>query len=93
MITPFIGLSTLIHLILIIIYRLFHLKKSSHLLIYKYRSIRAFLGLSIIFSMFSFIFVSAVFMLHASAVEKHSEIHIIENFIDSHDGQVALNQL
>ena len=95
MTTPFLGLSTIIHFFLIIIYRLFHLKKSSHLSIVKHESNKALLGLSIVFGMFSFIFMSAVFMLHASAVEEHSSIHIIESFINSHNnnGQVALNKL
>jgi hypothetical protein len=71
------------------------LKKSSHLSVFKYGSSKALLGLSIVFGMFSFIFMSAAFMLHASAVEGHSSIHIIESYINSHNnnGQVAINKL
>lgn len=86
--TPFIGLSTFAHLFLIAVYKFFGLTPNKHVLIKKNQPFKTLLGSFIIVGMFSFIFVSAVFMVGASAMEKHSSIHFIENHISFFNGLV-----
>ena len=77
--TPFIGLSTFAHLFLIAVYKFFGLAPNKHVLTEKNQPLKTLLGSFIVVGMFSFVFISAVFMVGASAMEKHSSIHFIEN--------------
>lgn len=86
--TPLIGLSTFADIFLIIIYKLFNLKSNKYAMIEKKNSLRTLLGSFIILVVFSFVFVSAVFTVGASAMEKHSSIHFIENHISYIDNLV-----
>jgi uncharacterized membrane protein YvlD (DUF360 family) len=86
--TPFIGLSTFTHIVLIFTYRVFNLTPSRPVFINKSYPLKKLLGSFIALGMFSFVFISAVFMLCASAMEKHSSIHFIENHMSFFDGLV-----
>ncbi len=77
--TPFIGLSILVHIILIIVYKTFNIVPNAKRTVRQYSAFNTWLGLVIITGVFSFVFVSAALMVHASIVEKHSSINLIRN--------------
>lgn len=89
MITPFIGLSTFIHLSLIIIYKLFHLTQNSQILLIKYRSLKNLLSLIIIVGIFSIILVTAAHVFRTSIKEKHSSVYFIKNQIANFNNLVS----
>jgi hypothetical protein len=77
--TPFIGLSILVHIVLIIVYKTFNIVPSKKRTIRHYSAFNTWLGLVIITGVFSFVFVSAAFLVHASIVEEHSSINLIRH--------------
>jgi len=79
--TPLIGLSTFMDILLIMTYNLFNLKSNSHALGKKNSPFKTFLGSLIIIVTSGFVLVSAVLMVGASAAEKHSSVHFIEDHI------------
>lgn len=79
--TPFIGLSVFIHIILIIIFKIFHINPYNWNRKKRYSVINFWLSSIIIVTMFSFVLFSAGVLVHASIVEKHSNIIFIKNHL------------
>lgn len=85
MMFPLIGLSVLIHIAIIIFFNIFHITPNNWQKIRRPKIISSVLGSLIIFGVFSFVFVSAAFLVHNTISEKHSTIY----FFEHHDIPIA----
>ena len=82
---PFIGLSILVHISIIIFFNIFHITPSNWQKIRQHRRLNTVLGSAIILSVVGFALVSAFFLVRASVDEKHSTLV----FLEEHDRVLA----
>jgi uncharacterized membrane protein len=78
-VVPFLGLSILVHISIIIFFNVFHITPSNWRKIRHRKKFDTFWGSLIILSIFGFAFISAASLIRLSATEKHSTIDLIEN--------------
>jgi len=78
-IVPFIGLSILIHILIIIFYSTFHMGPSNKRQQNRYLMFNKFFGSIIIIFVFSFVLISATSLIRLSVTDKHSTWGFIEN--------------
>ena len=80
--TPFIGLSELIHLFVILTHRIFNRGRTSPALMVRKNTRFMNFGVSlVIVCVFSFVMVSAGMLVKASITDEHSSINISEHYI------------
>lgn len=76
---PFFGISIIVHIILILVYHLFHLPPRTYVLPTKTNAFRNWAGLLVILGVFGFVLVSATLLVRASIMERHSSFNYVRN--------------
>lgn len=74
-IVPFIGLSILIHIFIIFLYKIFSRKNQEYKHKVSLKVHKRWTSWLIILTVFVFIFVNAVFLVRASVIDRHSYVH------------------
>lgn len=78
-VVPFIGLSVLIHIAIIVFFNVFHITPINWLRISRYKKISSFVGSVIILTVFTLAIFSASLLVRVSLQEKHSNLAFFEN--------------
>lgn len=97
--TSFLGISTIMHIVLIAVYKLFKLRPLGEHSRLRKAGLGFKTGFVIVVMIFSYVSTSAAFLIMASAIESHSSFNIVRNYtpalneifdIDPNVGTVAL---